>query len=552
MSLYDKSSLLQVPSLYKDGTLVSTIPEDRSGDFTVVRGSNLSATRIGPDGYIKKGYENLLLQSNQFDTTWTTSNASVTSGQAGYDGTNDAWKLESTANTNTAFIRQFVSASNVQTISFYAKAGTQQYIRLVLLYAPYPLIYVDLSNGSVGSSSNEIDYNVESAGDGWYRISLTADLITYGVQISISDGINSLNCSVGDNIYIQDAQLNQGLVAYPYLETTTAPAQGGLLENTPRLDWSNGVPSVLVEEGSTNLIRNSEYFDGIGWNYQANAMDVVENNSIVSPEGLKNATKIERTAVRNYTNFYVDLYATLGATYTYSVYMKAGTHDIGFLSFYLFGSTAYSASYDLTNGETNSLEGDAISSMEPVGDDWWRCVLSGFTPPDTDLFGRVGIGMSYTTSIPNWVPSNGGAGLYMHYYGAQLEQASIPSSYIPTYATTQTRSSEVISDDFNIPTTATIYNSFYSDVAETVFVFDQVFNVVEGLNKVAIAFSPTAVKISVGGSIVANATGTYDTTSLTNIQLGSNNGTDYSNAPISGFYVFPEFLTDEELNSLTD
>ena len=53
MSLYDKSSLIQVPSLYKDGTLVSTIPEDRSGDFTVARGSNLAATRIGEDGYIK-------------------------------------------------------------------------------------------------------------------------------------------------------------------------------------------------------------------------------------------------------------------------------------------------------------------------------------------------------------------------------------------------------------------------------------------------------------------------------------------------------------------
>ena len=127
-----------------------------------------------------------------------------------------------------------------------------------------------------------------------------------------------------------------------------------------------------------------------------------------------------------------------------------------------------------------------------------------------------------------------------------------PSSYIPTYGTTHTRSNEVISDNFDIPTTATIYNSFYSDTAETVFVLDQVFNVAEGLNKVAIAFSPTAVKISVGGSIVANATGTYDTTALSNIQLGSNNGTDYSNAPISGFYVFPEFLTDEELNSLTD
>ena len=53
MSLYNKASLIQVPSLYKDGTLVSTIPEDRSGDFTVARGSNLAATRIGEDGYIK-------------------------------------------------------------------------------------------------------------------------------------------------------------------------------------------------------------------------------------------------------------------------------------------------------------------------------------------------------------------------------------------------------------------------------------------------------------------------------------------------------------------
>ena len=64
MSLYDKSSLIQVPSLYKDGTLVSTIPEDRSGDFTFTRGSNISATRVNANGNIEKGYENLLLQSN--------------------------------------------------------------------------------------------------------------------------------------------------------------------------------------------------------------------------------------------------------------------------------------------------------------------------------------------------------------------------------------------------------------------------------------------------------------------------------------------------------
>ena len=184
---------------------------------------------------------------------------------------------------------------------------------------------------------------------------------------------------------------------------------------------------------------------------------------------------------------------------------------------------------------------------EDAGNGWIRLSATIITVDSGSRSGWKFLNMSSTS----FRSSSIGDSFFI--YGIQAEpNKTAATSYIPTYGTSQTRSNEVISDNFNIPTTATIYNSFYSDVAETVFVFDQVFNVVEGLNKVAIAFSPTAVKISVGGSIVANATGTYDTTSLTNIQLGSNNGTDYSNAPISGFYVFPEFLTDEELNSLTD
>jgi len=213
----------------------------------------------------------------------------------------------------------------------------------------------------------------------------------------------------------------------------------------PRLDYSNGsCPSLLLEPSRTNLITYSEYFGAFPWNFSTGAMNLVENNSIISPEGFKNATKIERTGTRTYTTTYVALDATLGATYTLSAYMKSGTHDIGLLSFVLFGSIAYSASYDLTNGETNSLEGDAISSMESVGDGWWRCVLSGFTPPDSDLSGRAQIGMSYTSSVTNWSPSDGGAGLYMYYYGVQLEQdATYPTSYIPTYGVSQTRLADV-------------------------------------------------------------------------------------------------------------
>ena len=58
-----------------------------SGDFTFSRGSNLAATRVDVNGLIEKGRENLLLQSNQFDTTWINAGTILLHrGQAGYDG----------------------------------------------------------------------------------------------------------------------------------------------------------------------------------------------------------------------------------------------------------------------------------------------------------------------------------------------------------------------------------------------------------------------------------------------------------------------------------
>ena len=97
MSFFDDASLAFLPSgaAGKDGKAYSIKPTDGTGDFTFSRGSNLSATRIGSDGLIEKGRENLLKQSNAFSTSpWTDVTASVTSGQSGYDGSSDAWLLE--------------------------------------------------------------------------------------------------------------------------------------------------------------------------------------------------------------------------------------------------------------------------------------------------------------------------------------------------------------------------------------------------------------------------------------------------------------------------
>ena len=68
-------------------------------DFDFSRGSNLAATRINEQGLIEKGRENLLLQSNQFDTTWSLTGLDETSGQIGYDGSNEAWLINTTGDS---------------------------------------------------------------------------------------------------------------------------------------------------------------------------------------------------------------------------------------------------------------------------------------------------------------------------------------------------------------------------------------------------------------------------------------------------------------------
>ena len=128
MSLFDDASLAMIPSAYKDGKLYSVKPTDGSGDFTFSRGSNLAATRVDVNGLIEKGRENLALQSNSFSTSpwFLQGSASLTSGQSGHDGTNNAWLLSKAADFSR--VEQNIVTSGVWTFSCYAKAGTLDWI----------------------------------------------------------------------------------------------------------------------------------------------------------------------------------------------------------------------------------------------------------------------------------------------------------------------------------------------------------------------------------------------------------------------------------------
>jgi hypothetical protein len=248
--LFDDSSLAMIPSAVKDGKLYSIRPTDGSGDFTFSRGSNLAATRVDVNGLIEKGRENLLVQSNQFDTSWAVTNTGVVTGsQSGYDGSSDAWLL-STSQGSSGYVYQNTSASNVLSFSFYAKAGSLDWTYILVNgNSTYAATAFNLSSGTFATNfgGGFVARNSESVGNGWYRITLTTNNGSSRVRIYPAYGDGAIGNA--GNIYIQDAQLEQGLVATDYIETGASTAQAGILEDLPRLDYSGGAscPSLLLE-----------------------------------------------------------------------------------------------------------------------------------------------------------------------------------------------------------------------------------------------------------------------------------------------------------------
>ncbi len=431
MSIYDKSSLVLIPSGTKTGKVYSQKPVSGDGDFTFTRSS--AATRVNADGNIEKETQNLLLQSNSFDTTWTNVNTTETGGQSDKDGGNTAWLLSKSA--ASARIEQSISQSGVQTFSVYAKAGSLNWIRLNIDTA---WAYYDLANGVVGTDLNGIiDHNIYDVGSGWYRCELVVNLTATIARIYPAQNDGDVSGTSG-NIVIQDAQLNQGLIAQEVITTTTTAVEGGITDNVPRLDYTDSsCPALLLEPQRLNSFPQSEYPStstlnlvngGYTWTY----------NQINSPEGVQNASKWSAANNNAVVGVYQNFSATSGTSYTFSVFAKKGDHNFIQLQNGGGGSGANSyANFDLENGTKSDGATITDAFIDDFGNGWYRCGITFSVSSTTtsncsiDIIDSLSAGRNSTFT--------GSVGDYFYLWGMQVEAGSYATSYIPTYGSSVTR-----------------------------------------------------------------------------------------------------------------
>jgi hypothetical protein len=215
--------------------------------------------------------------------------------------------------------------------------------------------------------------------------------------------------------------------------TATRVNSAGLIEsvanNVPRLDYTNGsCPSILVEPQRTNLATYSEDFTNSSWNKITSGASVstpiVTSNSAISPDGTMNADLIEFTPPSD-SNFSIcQKIISFNNSLSGSIYLKA------------FDESQVGKKVGIYIVRTGNVQGTVLT----LTNEWQKVIISR----PTDNYIEFTFGKGRTTWITGGITQSESASKF-YAWGAQLEEGSNATSYIPTVATAVTRNADVIS-----------------------------------------------------------------------------------------------------------
>ena len=217
--------------------------------------------------------------------------------------------------------------------------------------------------------------------------------------------------------------------------------------NTPRVEYdANGdCLGLLIEGARTNLILHSQDIGNAA--YDVKYQGAATTNTTTAPDGTATAdTWTENTATDTHAVGQSVAKAASNLTYSGSFWVKANGRSRIRLT--LAGSTAGTngvfGDYILTgNGSVTGLSTVGTGWSSPSGtiqafaNGWYRCTITGTSGTETSVVLIINLHNGTSTSYTGDNASG------VHVWGAQLEQAAFPSSYIPTTTGSVTRSAEI-------------------------------------------------------------------------------------------------------------
>jgi len=420
--------------------------DDATGKTSLVTFSRSAAqspgTYVGADGLIHDAAVNLALYSEQFNgPSWSLRVRVIVSDNQAIapDGKQTADKFIPTVDNDSHVLNQAKAGAVAgrYTASCFFKAGEYGFGVLRISTNSFANLYsvvVNLSDGSVTDSSitgsPNGSHSVESVGDGWYRVSVSADhtsgdayITPSASNVALPSSYNSsLPSFAGDGtsgIYIWGAQLEEGSTATPYIKTTSQALAAPRFDHDPVTGESLGL---LVEEQRANLLLHSENFGASSWTALSTTRD---NDVSVSPKGSFTADRFTTTVANNVFVTGNRIYSSSSSSGTRSVYAKADSSSEIIMR--LNGTNSSRVIFDLLAGTLDSsLAGPTLlsASITDVGNGWYRCSVSD---SGSDFL---------MVAVHNEIGS-------VLLWGAQLETGSFPSSYIPTTGSSQTRYADI-------------------------------------------------------------------------------------------------------------
>lgn len=404
---------------------------------------------------IKWRPHNLLKYSEDFsNAAWFQNNIVVSANEnAAPDGSMTA-DLVSGDSVSDFIFRTTVQPTvpaGVITVSMFLKYADHQYVTIGSGTTSWGAIIgstFDLLNGTVSDAGTATASSMVDVGNGWFQATITVTT-TANPHVFIKGGdtgtfsTGSYTPTTSSGFYIWGAHLYRsdlgGMVNNPetgdsYVPTTSTarylPRVGHHIYNGSA--WVN--EGVLHEsEARTNLLPYSLLVNGSGWTQDKATLTL---GATTAPDGTSDASSlVENTVFTKHQCYSTGIVA--GVTTTYSIWAKANTRSEIKVSFATAGQVG-GAFFNLLTGVVGAVDSGYSASIVEGANGWYLCSVT-FTPSTVNTYYPavmlVASGIIYYTG-------DGTSGVYL--WGAQIEEGSTPSSYIPTAGAAVTRAAETL------------------------------------------------------------------------------------------------------------